>query len=59
VNARGSTGGRGSATEIAALLRMPTYSEWTRIAVYRLARGLFAHAVRRGLVTRNPLDGLG
>ena len=27
--------------------------------MYRLARGVFAHAVRRGLATRNPVDGLG
>ena len=48
-----------SASEIAAALRMAGDSEWTRTAVYRLARGVFDHAVRRGLVTRNPVDGLG
>ena len=46
-------------TEIAGLLKMPGFSEWTRTGAYRLARSLFAHALRRGLVTRNPVDGLG
>ena len=48
-----------TSTEIAGLLKMDGYSEWTRTGVYRIARGLFAHALRRGLVTRNPVDGLG
>ena len=48
-----------TATEIASALRMDGLSEWTRTGVYRIARGLFAHALRRGLVTRNPVDGLG
>jgi hypothetical protein len=34
------------------------YSEWTRYGAYRIARGVFALAVRRGLITRSPVDGL-
>jgi integrase len=49
-----------TAGEIARLLggMKPTYSEWTRVAVYRLLRGSFALAVKRGVVTRSPMDGL-
>lgn len=35
-----------------------TYSPWTCVAVYRVVAGTFALAVRRGLVTRSPVDGL-
>jgi integrase len=34
------------------------YSPWTCVAVYRIVRGTFAHGVRRGILTRSPLDGL-
>ena len=34
------------------------YSPWTCVAVYRLLVGTFALAVRRGILTRNPIDGL-
>jgi len=46
-------------SEVAAAMKMSGYSEWTRVGVYRLAQGLFAHARRRDLVTKNPCDGLG
>ncbi|MFN0154678.1 MAG: tyrosine-type recombinase/integrase [Gaiella sp.] len=49
-----------TATEIALLLRgmRDKYAPWTRVAVYRLLAGTFALALRRGIVTRNPVDGL-
>jgi integrase len=34
------------------------YSPWTQVAVYRILVGTFALATRRGLLTRNPVDGL-
>jgi hypothetical protein len=34
------------------------YSEWTRYTVYRIVKGVFGLAVRRGLLTRSPVDGL-
>jgi integrase len=34
------------------------YSEWTRVAVYRILAGSFALAVRRGVINRSPVDGL-
>lgn len=47
-------------TEVALLLRKmrDTYSPWTCVAVYRIVRGTFALALRRGIVTRSPIDGL-
>jgi integrase len=33
-------------------------SELTRSAVYRIAKGVFSLALRRGILTRNPVDGL-
>jgi integrase len=53
--ARGS-----SATEVARILRgmRSTYSPWTISAVARILRGTFALAVRRGILTRSPIDGL-
>ena len=47
-------------TEIARLLRgmRDNYSPWTCVAVHRIIRGAFALAVRRGIVTRSPVDGL-
>jgi integrase len=49
-----------TATELARLLRdlRDTYSPWTCVAVYRLLAGTFALAVRRGIVTRSPVEGL-
>jgi integrase len=34
------------------------YSPWTCVAVYRILVGTFALAVRRGVITRSPMDGL-
>jgi integrase len=34
------------------------YSEWTRVAVCRIVSGTFAFALRRGIVTRDPMTGL-
>jgi integrase len=48
-------------TDVARVLRGMRddgYSEWTRVAVHRILRGSFALALRRGIVTRSPLDGL-
>jgi integrase len=50
-----------TAGELAAVLRSMRvigYSEWRRVHVLRIARGTFAHAVRRGILTRSPADGL-
>jgi len=40
------------------LAMRPTYSEWTRYAAYRILKGTFGLAVRRGLLARSPVDGL-
>lgn len=49
-----------TASEIAKLLRgmRDGYSPWTQVAVYRILAGTFALALRRGIITRNPMDGL-
>jgi integrase len=49
-----------TATEAARLLRgmRDPYSPWTCVAVYRILAGTFALALRRGIVTRSPIDGL-
>jgi integrase len=49
-----------TATDVARTLRglRCRYSEWTCVAVDRILAGTFAHALRRGLVTRSPMDGL-
>jgi integrase len=49
-----------SASELAKLLRglRGRYSAWTCVAVFRILKGTFALAVRRGIVTRSPVDGL-
>ena len=39
-------------------MRDDGYSGWTRSATYRILRGVFSLAVRRGILTRNPVDGL-
>src|SRR5919205_371261 len=48
------------ASDVAKVLRgmRDTYSPWTCVAPYRLIAGTFALALRRGLFTRNPVDGL-
>lgn len=47
-------------TDVARLLRgmRDSYSPWTCVAVYRILRGTFALAVRRGILTRDPMLGL-
>jgi integrase len=48
-------------TQVAALmreLRERPYSQWRQVAVLRLVRGLFAHGIRRRLLTSSPADGL-
>jgi integrase len=49
-----------TAAELARLLRgmRDRYAPWTCVAVHRIARGAFAHGVRRGILTRSPADGL-
>jgi integrase len=49
-----------TATEIAALLReqRERYAPYSCAQTYRILAGTFGHARRRGLVTRNPIDGL-
>lgn len=49
-----------TATELARLLRelRGRSSPWTCVAVYRILRGSFALALRRGIITRSPIDGL-
>lgn len=49
-----------TATDVATLLRdlRGRYSAWTCVAVYRLMAGTFALALRRGIITRSPIDGL-
>jgi len=39
-------------------MRRDGLSEWTRTHVFRVMFGVFSLAVRRGYVTKNPLDGL-
>jgi integrase len=47
-------------TEVARRLRelRGSYAEWTCVGVYRVLLGTFALAVRRGLLSRSPLDAL-
>ncbi len=49
-----------TATDLARRLRelRKRYSPWTCVAVYRLLNGTFALALRRGVITRSPIDGL-
>ena len=49
-----------SASDVARVLRgmRDTHSAWTCSAVYRLAKGTLGLAMRRGIITRNPVDGL-
>jgi integrase/recombinase XerC len=49
-----------TAAELARVMRglRDRYAPWTCVAVHRLVRGSFALAVRRGILTRSPADGL-
>jgi integrase len=49
-----------TASDVARLLRgmRDTYSPWTCVAVFRILHGTFALALRRGILTRSPIDGL-
>lgn len=50
-----------TATDVARLLREMRgggYSAWTCVAVHRILAGSFSLAVRRGILTRSPMDGL-
>jgi integrase len=49
-----------TASDLACLLRSmkEKYSPWTCVAVYRIVTGTFALALRRGLISRSPVDGL-
>jgi integrase len=47
-------------TDLAAALRAQhqRYADLSCVQTYRLLAGTFAHALRRGLIVRNPIDGL-
>ncbi len=47
-------------TDLATVLREQRkhYADLSCLQTYRLLAGTFAHALRRGLVSRNPIDGL-
>ena len=50
-----------SASDVARVLRSMRddgYSGWTCSATYRILRAVFAHAERRGILTKNPTKGL-
>src|SRR5262249_14374081 len=49
-----------TASDLAAILRRmrAKYSPWTCVAVDRIFAGTFALALRRGIVTRDPVAGL-
>jgi integrase len=49
-----------TSSEVARTLRelRAKYAPWTCVAVYRLLAGTFALGVRRGILTRSPMDGL-
>ena len=50
-----------TASDVARLLRGMRddgFSGWTCSATYRVMRGVFSLAVRRGILTRDPTDGL-
>ncbi len=49
------------ASQVAGVLRGMRdagYAPWTCVAVYRILAGTFALALRRGIIARNPMDGL-
>ncbi len=47
-------------SDLARILRgmRGRYSSWTQVHAYKVLVGVFALATRRGLLSRNPLDGL-
>jgi integrase len=48
-----------TAAEVAAVLRRHRHlADWTRLKMFRVMAGTFSHAVRRGMLTRSPIDGL-
>jgi integrase len=49
-----------ASSDVAKVLRdmRDTYSGWTCSAVYKVLKGTFGLALRRGVITRNPMDGL-
>jgi integrase len=50
-----------SSSDVARLLRAIRdrgYAPWTQHGAYRVLSGTFALATRRGIITRNPMDGL-
>ena len=49
-----------AASDVARVLRSMrnTYSGWTCSAVYKVMKGTFSLALRRRIITRNPVDGL-
>jgi integrase len=48
-----------AAADAAAVLHANRHlAEWTRVHIYRILAGTFAHALRRGVISRNPVDGL-
>jgi integrase len=49
-----------SSTEVARVLRgmRGSHSEWTRHGVHRVLAGTFALALRRGIISRDPMTGL-
>jgi integrase len=49
-----------SSTEIARLMRehRQRYAPWTCVHTFRILAGTFGHAARRGILSRNPLDGI-
>jgi len=48
----------GELATILRTMRAAGYSEWLRVHVLRIARGSFAHGLRRGILNRSPVDGL-
>ena len=48
-----------SAADVAAVLHENRrLADWTRVHMYRILAGTFAHALRRGVISRNPTDGI-
>lgn len=48
-----------SVADAAAVLHANRHlADWTRVQIYRVLAGTFAHALRRGVVSRNPMDGI-
>ena len=48
-----------SVSDAAAVLHANRHlAEWTRVHIYRILAGTFAHALRRGVVSRSPIEGI-